>query len=63
MGLGSIKHHGRVFQSTSSGEWNLLEVGFFHQVFLMDKWVCSSDTFPFGLAWRSWWGWPWRLVP
>ena len=31
-----LSHAERVFQSTSSGERNLLEVRFFHQGFLMD---------------------------
>ena len=31
-----LSHDGRVFQSTSFGEWNLLEVGFSHQEFLMN---------------------------
>ena len=31
-----LRHHGRVFQITSFREGNLLEVGFFHQEFLMD---------------------------
>ena len=31
-----LRHHGRVFQITSFGELNLLEVGFSHQEFLMN---------------------------